>query len=815
MVATDNRYEAQIKREADALQEGLRRYRRLRDKQEATGNLLRPLAKEAIDPLSQALTEEQEKLCQIEDKRTIKKHTRPLPLLPADKLALMTVSEIFRALCMPWEADEQVANAPTLTEVSKRLGERCYEERKYDVYRERERTLEGSQLTVVSDLEQREWGKEDIGPAFGQYLIRQCAETTSIVEICRISTGYGKRPDCLLLPKQMADKIESRDQQLQRFAPPIHRPMLVKPRPWTGLTGGGYLTNRELNTHRLVKDRGSKKVRSALKSARDEFGPVFSAVNTLQETGWRINQPVYDVLHKAWETRNLEVLSIVPIDELPKIPDRLPGDPSKDDKRQNSRKRRLAYQARRQGFHDRRQIWRRLQQCKDLLEWGGPSYFPFQLDHRGRVYPLTTLISPQSDDLGRALLEFAEGKPLGDSGEDWLKIQLANTYGLDKESFQDRCRWMDAHEQQILQVAEAPLADTNTAFWQGETVDKPWSFLAACQEWSRYRTEGTNFRSHLPVAVDGTCNGFQHLSAMARDAGLASETNVTPSSKPADLYSTIAEKVQSRVQDDVSRGRKWAQFWSDKVDRSVVKKIVMPLSYGLTKKGARNKLRRLIEDEYDDSNDAYDRAKYLSRVIFKTVNDALPIVQKCLDWLKNVAAEIGEMEAAKQQEKAGQGEEQPEKEKPKPILWSTDSGFRVCLDRPEMREHKLSTKDCRFVWYEPILETVDPTKLRNAFPPSFVHSFDAAHLALTVNRLASSGITDLGTAHDSFAAHACHMNQLADALRVEFVSVHRQPKFQEFISEQRRKYPNDPFEEPPETGDLDIQEALESQYLFC
>jgi DNA-directed RNA polymerase, mitochondrial len=44
-------------------------------------------------------------------------------------------------------------------------------------------------------------------------------------------------------------------------------------------------------------------------------------------------------------------------------------------------------------------------------------------------------MNPQSDDIGRSLLEFAEGKPLGERGAYWLAIQLANCYWKKKVSF--------------------------------------------------------------------------------------------------------------------------------------------------------------------------------------------------------------------------------------------------------------------------------------------------------------------------------------------------------------------------------------------
>jgi len=48
-------------------------------------------------------------------------------------------------------------------------------------------------------------------------------------------------------------------------------------------------------------------------------------------------------------------------------------------------------------------------------------------------------------------------------------------------------------------------------------ADQPWLFLAACLEWKRYKEEGPGMISHLPISMDGSCNGYQHLSAMGLD----------------------------------------------------------------------------------------------------------------------------------------------------------------------------------------------------------------------------------------------------------------------------------------------------------
>src|SRR5207249_360517 len=143
-------------------------------------------------------------------------------------------------------------------------------------------------------------------------------------------------------------------------------------------------------------------------------------------------------------------------------------------------------------------------------------YFPCQVDHRGRVYPVPPLMNPQADHIGRALIEFADGKPLGERGAYWLAIHLANCYWKKKKvSFKKRLTWVQENEEEILDFAANPLLEASPCqarasrleaspvdlgfalprsrsaracasprfhrFWA--EADQPWLFLAACLEW--------------------------------------------------------------------------------------------------------------------------------------------------------------------------------------------------------------------------------------------------------------------------------------------------------------------------------------------
>lgn len=51
-------------------------------------------------------------------------------------------------------------------------------------------------------------------------------------------------------------------------------------------------------------------------------------------------------------------------------------------------------------------------------------YFPHNLDFRGRAYTLHPHLSHLGNDVCRGMLEFADGKPLGENGLDWLFIKV-------------------------------------------------------------------------------------------------------------------------------------------------------------------------------------------------------------------------------------------------------------------------------------------------------------------------------------------------------------------------------------------------------
>eukprot|EP00494_Astrolonche_serrata_P016114 UN16277 len=72
-------------------------------------------------------------------------------------------------------------------------------------------------------------------------------------------------------------------------------------------------------------------------------------------------------------------------------------------------------------------------------------FFPINLDFRGRIYPIPPHLNHIGSDVCRGMMKFAEKKKLGKRGWYWLKVNLANKFGYDKVSNDERAKWTEDH----------------------------------------------------------------------------------------------------------------------------------------------------------------------------------------------------------------------------------------------------------------------------------------------------------------------------------------------------------------------------------
>ena len=382
-----------------------------------------------------------------------------------------------------------------------------------------------------------EWSKVE-KMHVGAKLLHIVAETIGFVEVRTITTRKNRNLRVVQATPACLEWIETCRKQGEEMAV-MRMPCVIPPRPWTDIDDGGFWTPhvRQLP---LVKVR-SKHHRALLREATDDgsMEEVFEAVNILQKVGWSINTRVLDVVETLWEHEY----------DAPGFPPRadpeLPPKPSNIETDEDARKA-WRHTVNVMKATANRALGKRMQVAQTLSlarKYAAEDafWFVYQLDFRGRAYPVSTLLQPQGSDLAKSLLQFSEPMAVETPEQaGWLAINLANYAGQDKASLDDRIAWVEEHEAEIRAAVENPTEVT----WWIDIDDAPFCLLAAMQDWVGFLDHGYGYQSRVVVAQDATCSGHQHLAAMSREQRGGELVNLTNTGKREDVYAAVAAELK-------------------------------------------------------------------------------------------------------------------------------------------------------------------------------------------------------------------------------------------------------------------------------
>ncbi|KAL5842149.1 hypothetical protein ACOSQ3_012752 [Xanthoceras sorbifolium] len=570
-------------------------------------------------------------------------------------------------------------------------------------------------------------------------------------------------------------------------------PMLIPPKKWQGYDKGGYLF---LPSY-VMRTHGSRKQQDALKTVRREsMKKVFEALDTLGSTKWRVNRRVLSVLESIWASGE-NIAGLVDRKDIP-----LPEKPSSEDLTEVQKWKWSVRKAKKinQERHSQRcdtelkiSVARRMKNEEGF-------YYPHNLDFRGRAYPMHPHLNHLSSDICRGVLEFAEGRPLGKSGLSWLKIHLANLYsgGVEKLSHDGRLAFVDNHLDDIFDSAENPI--NGSRWWL--SAEDPFQCLAACINLSEALKSSSPYTaiSHLPVHQDGSCNGLQHYAALGRDSLEAAAVNLLASEKPADVYTEIAVRVHdimkrdSNKDPDKNQHAALAKILIDQIDRKLVKQTVMTSVYGVTFVGAREQIKRRLEEKGHITDDKvlFAAACYAAKVTLTALGEIFQAARGIMGWLGDCAKVVA-------------SENQP-------VRWTTPLGLPVVQPYCKSERHLVRTS-LQVLALQRDGDSVEVRKQRTAFPPNFVHSLDGSHMMMTAVACRDAGLNFAGV-HDSFWTHACDVDQMNQILREKFVELYDMPILENLLESFQTSYPTLTFPSLPERGDFDLKEVLKSPYFF-
>jgi DNA-directed RNA polymerase len=646
--------------------------------------------------------------------------------------------------------------------------------------------------------------KVDIGSRLLDLILRETDIAT------RVDRTDGKKNITTIVPSQESIQWIKDHESVRQFMHPERMPCIIKPDDWTDITQGGYYSPILRQSVPMIKVKGSQRTKKKVNLSK-----VMNSINALQHVEWAVNTDILKVLTDVW-TNNLQIglPSSKPLKPPPSpFLDRdLAALTEEEQAIFTDWKREAAtiYLLDRERVSKTFQVARVVRMAQEFKAYD-KFWYVWYADFRGRLYCSTAGLSPQGPDFAKALLKFSTGKRLGGRGLYWLKVHIANRFGFDKVSYDARVEWVDDQREQFMACANDPLSHRD--IWAN--ADKPYQFLAAIFEYAEAMqlSNPEDYTSHLPIGLDGSCNGLQNFSAMLRDAVGGAATNLTKQDVPSDIYKKVADVLIRKVKAILTDGQqyytdkngkqvdnwyyaqKWLQFG---IDRKLAKRPVMTLPYGATRQSCTQYIfQELIKKDklLFGQGHNFSAACWLTPLLWASIGEVVVAARQAMDWLQKAASILSKEDH--------------------PIEWTTADGFVVYQKMTVIETMQIDTQlagrfQCRIgTW----TDEIDISRQRNGVAPNFVHSMDATHMRMTINALVSKGITQFSFIHDDYGTYAADTDTMHEVIREQFVKLYEEhDPLQTFCDEQEARWVVLPS--VPKKGELDLNEVMESPYFF-
>lgn len=637
----------------------------------------------------------------------------------------------------------------------------------------------------------------------GHALLVWFRDTTELVICPRGATYVDPAPSLI---KHVEETLSSRALEFMLF-----RPMVCKPVSWSAsnLFRGGYLDQQKVKTYPLVKGTNAK---DADRLQGRDWSQIIPAINALQDTPWRVNKRVLDVLEWAMYQRGGDIAGLPSANDK-RLPEPPFGYKVDEDVTQAHDKVCFLIHSENREIKSKRLLVLSTIALARAYRTEKEIFFPHNVDSRGRAYPVPVFLHPQGPDYTKSLLEFAQGEPIeNEEHACWLAIAGANAYGNDKIALQERVDWVQDNEEMIFSIANDPKHDLR---WL--TVSEPFQYLRFCIEWSDFMKQGYGFISHMVTPVDATCSGLQHYSAMLRDEVGGRSVNLVPGLSRQDIYGDVAEKtIEKLFRESNLYPVECANLIKFGVNRKMTKRQVMVVPYAGTFSSCMSYTREAISDRIKeghllpwDMNDVETHTKHvilLSKLIWEAIDEVVVKGKEAMQWISSATREYTKYANAKI---AGSAYD-------KRMSWVTPDGFEVVHYRVDQKKHQVETYLDGNVRMRLLLNQETPKlsskDMAMAVAPNFVHSMDACLMRMSIMKGLSHGIYHYGMVHDSFGVHASKMSQfLRDCVKPAFIEMYQQDVLQQF----RDRLPDGLKLQPlPAHGSLVLEDVQDSEFFF-
>jgi|GEM_PF-1290246 len=419
---------------------------------------------------------------------------------------------------------------------------------------------------------------------------------------------------------------------------------------------------------------------------------------------------------------------------------------------------------------DKTQVKVTLKIAKILAQFNHPLYINHSGDWRGRIYTNSFYLSYQGGELANSLLNLFEGMELSEKGKEYLYIYGANCYNennLSKKSFDDRYKWVKSNLDKIINLDKKFILKAKNLLL----------FTSFCLI-MRELDKDPNYKIHMPIFLDATCSGIQHIAALIKDFESGKKVNLIPQKKSdtvGDIYSDLLEPVNQAINLHGEINEDCSEFTKIKLSRDNIKQPIMTKVYNVSTVGIADQLRNSFEKFVNKdktihylvpSVNGFIKLNYreiftLAEIINAQIFKSLPSLKALYVYLKEIVNICLKCNI--------------------PIIWFTPTGLKINQMYMQSIQHKVSISyigKSRTIVLREMLDKVDSRKQINAIIPNIIHSLDAAHLMQIVNR----GIPNMKypyilTVHDCFGAHPNNINELKDLVTTEFIQLYTNEDF--------------------------------------
>jgi len=550
----------------------------------------------------------------------------------------------------------------------------------------------------------------------------------------------------------------------KKIISPYSLPMVAEPLNWSDTEFGGFYSNKKLEESIITGKVESHKM--------ENKAILYNSINKLNKTRFKINSNLLEYLLNDGKVILNRYFSLLK---------------NQSDFMQNITSLKLA------------KIYNML---------SSPLYITTKADWRGRIYTLSFYLTYQGNELSLALLNLYDGQTLTKEGLDYLYIYGANIYnekGMSKESLVNRIHWVKSNLDKIISL--------NLEFIL--KAESPILFTAFCLVIREYQ-KNPEVKIFLPVFLDATCSGIQHLSALVLDANTGNYVNLIPqetTSKVNDIYTEMLEPINKSLNFLGETDMQYKKFEDIKLTRKNIKANIMTQVYNVSVMGLKDQLANSFEkieievvpkteknktetvitdignntNKNGEENLAKNLTKNKNKLLKKTKTFEYLVPSKYGGFIRLNNSEVLKMAQIIDNEIF---KKFPSLEKifkyfidiarfclncNVPLTWFTPAGVQITQLYNKTITKKASIvlgSKTKSVVFRELTESSDRRKQVQAIIPNIVHSLDSAHLMLILEKAHKFGIIDVLTIHDCFGTHPNDMENLKKLIILEFVKIY-------------------------------------------